>query len=89
MNSEVRIGDRVKVKDNGAFVTHITPRWAYSYYGTVIRLNPQSVTVRLDDFDGMKIRVDYIDLTIIKRAEAAQDDQQRAIQGSRAAIPER
>ena len=57
-----KIGERVEVVDNGWLTTHITPRWAYHYKGEVIRLNDLSITIRLDDFDGMKIRVDYEDV---------------------------
>ena len=56
------IGERVEIFDNGWRTTHITPRWAYRYKGEVIRLNDLSVTIRLDDFEGMKIRVDYDDV---------------------------
>ena len=57
-----KIGERVKIFDNGWRTTHITPRWSYRYKGEVIRLNDLSVTIRLDDFEGMKIRVDYDDV---------------------------
>jgi hypothetical protein len=56
------IGERVEIFDNGWCTTHITPRWAYRYKGEVVRLNDLSITVRLDDFEGMKIRVDYDDV---------------------------
>lgn len=59
---EPKVGDRVKIVDNGRWVSHITPRWSYHYRGEVIRLNDMSVTIRLDDFDGMKIRVNYEDV---------------------------
>ena len=57
-----KVGERVEIFDNGWRTTHTTPRWAYRYKGEVIRLNDLSITVRLDDFDGMRIRVDYDDV---------------------------
>lgn len=57
-----KVGERVKIVDNRLLTTHITPRWAYQYKGEVIRLNDKSITVKLDDYDGMRIRVDYEDV---------------------------
>ena len=59
-----KVGDRVEIVDNGRFVSAYTPRWSHRYKGEVVRLNDRTVTIRLDDYDGMKIRVDYDDVKV-------------------------
>lgn len=64
LRMDIRIGDRVRIRDNGWITTHITPRWSYFHHGTVVRLNDLSVTVELDDYDHERIRVDYDDVEV-------------------------
>lgn len=60
-----KVGDRVKIIDNGKIVTHNTPRWAYGEIGRVVRLNDRTVTVELlTYYPGEKIRVDYDDVLV-------------------------
>ena len=61
-----RVGDVVKVRDNRFIETHITPRWAYGYSGTVIRSNKLSYTVKLDNTD-WKVRVNEEDMILLER----------------------
>ena len=61
-----RVGDRVKIQDNRFIETHITPRWAYNYQGTVIRSNKLSYTVKLDNTD-WKVRVNEEDMKLLER----------------------
>ena len=57
------VGDLIKIRDNGKFFTHNTPRWSYGEIGRVIRLNDRTVTVELlTYYPGEKIRVDYDDI---------------------------
>ena len=73
-----KVGDIVKVRDNGRIVTHNTPRWAYGELGKVVRLNDFTVTISLlGCYDGEKIRADYADVMIIRRT----GDEQEAEQG--------
>jgi len=61
-----RVGDVVKIRDNRFIETHITPRWAYGYSGTVIRSNRLSYTVKLDNTD-WQCRVNEEDMVLIER----------------------
>ena len=61
-----RVGDVVKIQDNRFIETHITPRWAYGYSGTVIRVNKLSYTVKLYNTD-WKIRVNEEDLKLLEK----------------------
>ena len=70
---DLRVGARVQIRDNGWMVTHITPRWSYRYHGTIVRLNDQSVTIELDDFDHERIRVNYEDVYVLGRADDVVD----------------
>lgn len=63
---EYRVGDVVKIQDNRFIETHITPRWAYGYSGTVIRVNKLSYTVKLYNTD-WKVRVNEEDLKLLER----------------------
>lgn len=65
-NDKFLVGDRVKIRDNRFIETHITPRWAYDYSGTVIRVNKLSYTVKLDNTD-WTVRVNEEDLELLKR----------------------
>ena len=60
-----KVGDLVKIVDNGGIVTHFTPRWSYGEIGRVVRLNDKTVTVvLLTYYPGEKIRVDYEDVLV-------------------------
>lgn len=60
-----KVGDKVKIIDNGKTVTHNTPRWSYGEIGMVIRLNDRTVTVELITYyPGERIRVDYDDILV-------------------------
>lgn len=61
-----RVGDVVKIRDNRFIETHITPRWAYEYSGTVIRSNRLSYTVKLDNTN-WKVRVNEEDMILLER----------------------
>ena len=60
-----KVGDKVKIVDNGKIFTHFTPRWSYGEIGRVVRLNDKTVTVELlTYYPGEKIRADYDDIQV-------------------------
>ena len=65
-DDKYRVGDMVKIQDNRFIETHITPRWAYGYSGTVIRVNKLSYTVKLYNTD-WQCRVNEEDMVLIER----------------------
>ena len=66
---DFKIGDYVEIVDNGRFVSAYTPRWSYRYRGKIVRLNDRTITVELDDFDHMRIRVDWDDVQVLERGK--------------------
>lgn len=61
--AHVHVGQHIKIFDNGFLRSHITPQWTYGCTGTVIRLNDQSVSIRLDSHSpGEVVRVNYYDV---------------------------
>ena len=60
-----KVGDKVKIVDNGKIVTHNTPRWAYGETGLVVRLNDRTATIELlSYYPGERIRADYADIIV-------------------------
>lgn len=65
------IGDTVRVNYCRKRKSWHTPHWADSYTGKVLRLNPTTVTIEVEDaHDGTRaIRVDYDDLVLASKGQ--------------------
>ena len=61
-NDSLKVGDKVFIEHPSGMVSHHTPRWCLCWTGTVVRLNPQTVTVEFEvDEPGRKTVRRYID----------------------------
>ena len=66
MSDQIKVGDLVRIFDNGKIVTHHTPRWAYGEIGRVVRLNERTVTISLLGwYGGERVRADWQDVAKI------------------------
>lgn len=66
-DSKLKVGDAVFIEHPSGFISQHTPQWCLGWTGTVVRLNPQTVTVEFEvNEPGQKTIRRYVDYQDIR-----------------------